>query len=52
MIYNLLCNKILNYYLETMYNYKLNFLLKIQNEFIIWHYTGINYLIKNFCLII
>jgi insulysin len=48
LIYTMICNKILNYYLEIMYNYTLKFNVSIHNEFIVYSYEGIHYLLNNF----
>jgi insulysin len=47
-IYKNICADIINYYIETMKNYKLFFDFSINNEFIVWNFYGINYLINNY----
>ena len=47
-IYINLCNKILNYYLDTIKDYKMNFIISIENEYIIYNYSGIDYVINKF----
>ncbi len=46
-IYILLCNKILNFYLESMGLYYCYFTIGIHNEYIIYSYTGLYYLVSN-----
>ena len=42
-IYITLCDKILNYFLETMSDYKLSFSISINREYIIYNFYGIQY---------
>jgi insulysin len=42
-IYIELCEKILNYFLETMGNYKLSFSISINREYLIYNFYGIQY---------
>ena len=42
-IYVELCNKILNYFLDTMSDYRLSFSIGIDKEYIIYNFYGINY---------
>ena len=42
-IYEEICNKILNYFLEVMSGYKLNFNISVYKEHIIYNFTGIEY---------
>ena len=47
-IYIGLCDKILNYYLETMFGYKLSFSISVTKEYLIYNFYGINNIINNF----
>ena len=47
-IYIGLCDKILNYFLETMIDYKLNFNITLSKEFLIYNFYGIDYAIGYF----
>lgn len=47
-IYKSLCMKILNYYLDTISNYKMYFSFSISDEFIIYNYMGLDYIMKKF----
>jgi insulysin len=47
-IYRDLCLKILNYYLSTMADYKTFFSINIENEFLIYNFNGLDYIMKNF----
>ena len=48
LIYEELCNKILNYFLEVMNNYKLNFSISIYKEHIVYNFIGIEYELNYF----
>ena len=47
-IYIGLCNKILNYFLETMNDYKLTFTISQSREFLIYNFYGIDYKLDYF----
>jgi len=49
-LYIKLCNRIINYYLETMKLYCMNFSISTFNEYIIYSYIGLNYQIDNFII--
>ena len=42
-IYQEICNKILNYYLETISDYKLSFNMSIYRDYLIYNFIGIDY---------
>ena len=42
-IYGKICNKILNYYLETISYYKLSFNMSVYREYLIYNFIGIDY---------
>ncbi len=48
MIFKNICDEIINYYLNTMSDYKLNFSLIINSDSIVYNFYGLNYLIKNY----
>ncbi len=47
-IYNNFLDKVINYYTSNMSNYKCYFNLSFTNEFIIYNFSCINYLLTNF----
>ena len=47
-IFSILSEKILNYYLEQMSNYKMNFSIIISGEYLIYNYSGLDYIIDNY----
>ena len=47
-IYISLCNKMLNYYLETIKDYYLTFSIGLLDEYIIYNYSGIDYVLNKF----
>jgi insulysin len=51
-IYLSLCEKILNYFLDVMSNYKLNFSISLSREYLIYNFNGINYELSRFMSII
>ncbi len=48
MIFKNICDEIVNYYLNTMSDYKLNFSLIVNSDSVVYNFYGLNYLIKNF----
>lgn len=42
-IYEEICNRVLNYYLETIGTYKLSFNMSIHREYLIYNFIGIDY---------
>ena len=47
-IYNTFLEKVINYYTSNMSNYKCYFSMSITNEYIIYNYSCLNYLLINF----
>jgi insulysin len=47
-LYILLCKKIINYYLETMSSYKMNFTMILTDEYLVQNYYGLNYILNNY----
>lgn len=47
-IYNNLCMKILNYYLDTISNYKMSFLMSISDEYLVLNFNGLDYVMNRF----
>lgn len=47
-IYNSLCLRILNYYLDTMSNYKMYFNMNISDEYLILNFNGLDYVMNKF----
>ena len=47
-IYKKICLKILNYYLDTNSNYKMYFTMNISDEYLIYNFNGLYYLMKQF----
>ena len=47
-----LCTKILNYYLESMGQYKMKFIMYLSDEYIIYNFYGLDYVINNFLSVI
>ena len=42
-IYEEICNRVLNYYLETIGTYKLSFNMSVHRDFLIYNFIGIDY---------
>lgn len=51
-IYFSVCSKILNYFLDVMGNYKLNFNIHQSRDYLIYNFNGINYELSRFISII
>jgi insulysin len=47
-IYRHLCLRILNYYLDTISNYKMYFSMNITDEYLVYNFNGLDYLMKRF----
>jgi secreted Zn-dependent insulinase-like peptidase len=47
-IYNSFLDKVLNYYISNMLGYKCYFNISFNNEFIVYNYSCLNYLLTNF----
>lgn len=47
-IYKYICKSLLNYYIETMFDYKMYFNMMLDNDTIIYNFNGLNYLIDNY----
>ena len=47
-IYKTLCLRILNYYLDTISNYKMYFSINESDEYLIYNFNGLDYLMKHF----
>lgn len=47
-IYKKLCLQILNYYLDTISNYKMYFIMSITDEYLVYNFNGLDYLMKRF----
>lgn len=47
-IYNSLCLRILNYYLDTISNYKMYFSMNISDEYLILNFNGLDYVMNRF----
>jgi insulysin len=47
-IYKNLCGKILNYYLDTISNYKMNYMIAINDGYLIYNFYGLDYVMKKF----
>lgn len=47
-IYNNLCMRILNYYLDTISNYKMYFTMSISDEYLILNFNGLDYIMNKF----
>ena len=47
-IYNSLCLRILNYYLDTMSNYKMYFNMNISDEYLTLNFNGLDYVMNKF----
>lgn len=43
-----ICGKILNYYLEVMFNYKMSFSLNLSDDCIVYNFCGLDYLMNKF----
>jgi len=47
-IYKSLCLRILNYYLDTISNYKMYFSMNLSDEYLVYNFNGLDYVMKKF----
>jgi len=47
-IYNSICTRILNYYLDTISSYKMHFNMNISDEYLILNFNGLDYVMNRF----
>jgi hypothetical protein len=47
-IYKSLCLKILNYYLDTIQNFKMHFSISMHDDYLIMNYNGLDYIMNKF----
>jgi insulysin len=47
-IYNNMCSRILNYYLDTISNYKMYFSMSVSDEYLILNFNGLDYVMNKF----